>query len=174
MRNLSETSDQKLNIALYTDYLRAISPQISSKVIRALVTRGGGKSIRVYNRYTEAYGLHEVMLSVDGINFYTETMITCDDDLTVQIVVCREELKMRSIGQCAMLEEDAMHLGMVADVSAHVLVAHGKKMPLKGLVDTSAVLSVIPIKHSESGKEVRNKAGKFDNYTGVQSSGFLE
>ena len=47
-------------------------------------------------------------------------MITCDEDLARQIYVGTEELKVRSIGHCAMLEEDAMHLGTEADVSAHV------------------------------------------------------
>ena len=46
-------------------------------------------------------------------------MITCDEDLVGQIYVGSEELKVRSIGHCAMLEEDAMHLGTETDVSAH-------------------------------------------------------
>ena len=84
--------------------------------MRALLTRGGSKSVRVENRYTEAYGPHKVMLNIDGINIYTKTMITCDEDLAGQIYVGREELKVRSIGHCAMLEEDAMHIGTEADV----------------------------------------------------------
>ena len=51
------------------------------------------------------------MLNIDGINIYTKTMITCDEDLIGQIYVGKEELKVRSIGHCAMLEEDAMHIG---------------------------------------------------------------
>ena len=57
----------------------------------------------------------------------------------------REELKVRSIGHCVNLEEDAMHIGTKADVSAHVLDISGKKTQLRGLFDTGAVLSVIPI-----------------------------
>ena len=57
----------------------------------------------------------------------------------------RDELKVKSIGHCAMLEEDAMHLGTEADVSAHVLDINGKKTQLRGLLDMGAVLSVIPI-----------------------------
>ena len=49
--------------------------------MRALLTRGSSKSVRDDNRYTEAYGPHEVMLNIDGINIYTKTMITCDEDL---------------------------------------------------------------------------------------------
>ena len=43
-------------------------------------------------------------------------MITCDDDLEGQISVGREELKIRSIGNYAMLEQDVMHLGTGAGV----------------------------------------------------------
>ena len=72
-------------------------------------------------------------------------MITCDEDLVGQIYVGREELEVRSIGHCAMLEEDAMYLGTEADVSAHELENSIKKTQLRGLLDTGAVLSVIPI-----------------------------
>ena len=84
-------------------------------------------------------------MNIDGINIYTKTMITCAEDLAGQIYVGREQLKVRSIGHCAMLEEDAMHLGTEADVSAHVLDISEKKTQLRGLNDTGAVLSVIPI-----------------------------
>ena len=146
-RNLSEPSDQTIMyIDVYADYLSAISPQTTSRALRALLTRGGSKSVRVDNRYTKAYGPHEVMLNIDGINIYTKTMITCDEDLVGQIYVGKEELKVRSIGHCAMLEEDKKHIGTEADVSAHVLDISGKKTQLRGLLDTGAVLSVIPIK----------------------------
>ena len=110
-----------------------------------LLTRDGSKSVRVENRYTEAYGPHEVMLNIDGINTYTKTMITCAENLLGQIYVGKLELKVRSIGHCAMLEEDAVHIGTEADVSAHVLDISGKKSQLRGLLDTGVVLSVIPI-----------------------------
>ena len=72
-------------------------------------------------------------------------MITCDEDLAGQIYVGREELIVRSIGHCAMLEEDKRHIGTEADVSAHVLDIGGKKTQLRELLNTGAVLSVIPI-----------------------------
>ena len=145
-RNLSEPSDQTImHIDVYADYLSCISPQTTSRALRALLTRGGSKSVRVYNRHTEAYGPHELMLNIDGINIYTKTMITCDEDLIGQIYVGKGELKVRSIGHCAMLEEDAMHIGTEADVTGHVLDISGKKTQLRGLLDTGAVLSVIPI-----------------------------
>ena len=101
---------------MYADYLSAISPQTTSRALRALLTRVDSKSVHVENRYTEAYGPLEVMLNIDGINIYTKTMITCDEDLAGQIYVGKEELKVRSIGHCAMLEEDTMHIGTEADV----------------------------------------------------------
>ena len=100
-----------MQIDVYADYLSAISPQTTSRAFRALLTRGGSKSVPVENRYTEAYGPHEVMLIIDGINIYTKTMITCDEDLARQIYVGKEELKVRSIGHCATLVEDTMHIG---------------------------------------------------------------
>ena len=145
-RNLSETNDQTvMHTNVYADYLSAISPQTTSRALRALLKRGGSKSVRVENRYTEAYGPHEVILNIDGINIYTKPMITCHEDLAGQIYVGKEELKVRSIGHCAMLEEHAMHIGTEADMSAHVLDISGKKTQLRGLLDTGAVLSVIPI-----------------------------
>ena len=121
-RNLSEPSDQMImHIDVYAGYLSAISPQTPSRALRALLTRGGSKSVRRDNRKTEAYGPHEVMLNIDGISIYTKTMITCDEDLAGNVYVGREELKVRSIGHCAILEEDAMHIGTETDLSAHVL-----------------------------------------------------
>ena len=106
-RNLSEPSDQTImHIDVYADYLSAISPQTTSRALGALLKRGGSKSVRVENRYTEAYGPPEVMLNLDGINIYTKTIITCDEDPAGQVYVGKEELKVRSIGHCTMLEED--------------------------------------------------------------------
>ena len=129
-----------MHIVLYADYLKT-----TSRALRALLTTGGSKSVRIGNRCTEAYCLHEVMLTIDGINIYTKTMITCDENLAGKIYVGREELKIRSIGHCAILEEDATHIGSEADVSAHVLEISGKKTQLLGLLDSGAVLSIIPI-----------------------------
>ena len=78
------------------------------------------------------------MLNTDGINIYTKTIITCDSDLADLIFVGREELKVRTIGHCAMLEDDAMHIGTEADVSAHDLNINGKKNSLKRLLKTGA------------------------------------
>ena len=128
-RNLNEPNDHTLkHIDVYADYLRTICPQTLSRALRALLTRVDGKMIRVDSRYTEAYGPHEVMLNIDGINIYTKTVIRCDEDLVSQTYVGREELKMRLIGHHAMLEEDPMLLGTEADGSAIVLYINGKRL----------------------------------------------
>ena len=52
-RKLSEPSDQTtMHIDVYADYLSAISPEPTSRALRALLIRGGSKSVSVENRYT--------------------------------------------------------------------------------------------------------------------------
>ena len=63
-----------------------------------------------------------------------------------QIHLGQEELKVRRIGQDAMMEQDAVHIGYEADVTAHLLDTNGKKIGVTGLLDTGAVVSVMPIK----------------------------
>ena len=45
-----------------------------------------------------------------------------------------------------MMEKDAVHIGYEADVTAHLLDTNGKKIGVTGLMDTGAVVSVMPIK----------------------------
>ena len=45
-----------------------------------------------------------------------------------------------------MMEQDAVHIGYEADVTAHLLDTNGKKIGVTGLLDTGAVVSVMPIK----------------------------
>ena len=74
-RNLSEPSDQTImHIDVYADYLSTISSQTTSGALKALLTRGGNKSVRVENRHTEGYGPHEVMLNIDGIKTSTRRL----------------------------------------------------------------------------------------------------
>ena len=86
------------------------------------------------------------MLNVDGISIYTRTYVTTDDDQMGQIFLGEEELKVRRIGHDAMMEQDAVHIGYEADVTAHLLDTNGTKIGVTGLLDTGAVVSVMPIK----------------------------
>ena len=63
-----------------------------------------------------------------------------------QIYLGEEELKVRRIGHDAMMEQDAVHIGYEADVTAHLLDTNGTKIGVTGLLDTEAVVSVMPIK----------------------------
>ena len=49
-----------------------------------------------------------------------------------------------------MMEQDTVHIGYEADVTAHVLDNNEKKIGVTGLLDTGAVVSVMPMKTWES------------------------
>ena len=96
--------------------------------------------------YVEVYGPYQVILNVDGISIYTRTYVTIDSDQIGQINSGQEELKVRRIGHDAMMEQDAVHIGYEGDETAHLLNTNGKKIGMTGLLDTGAVVSVMPIK----------------------------
>ena len=86
------------------------------------------------------------MLNVDGISIYTRTYVTTDSDQMGQIYLGQEELKVRRVGHDAMMEQDAVHIGYEADVTAHLLDTNGKKIGVTGLLDTGPVVSLMQIK----------------------------
>ena len=45
-----------------------------------------------------------------------------------------------------MMEQDAVHMEYEADVTSHLLDTNGMKIGVTGLLDTRAVVSVMPIK----------------------------
>ena len=146
IRNLSEPSEFTLMpLDTYADYLRQVEPRTESRAVRSLLTTGGPRMKKLHRRYLEVYGPYQVMLNVDGISIYTRTYVTTDDDQMGQIYL-GEELKVRSIGHDAMMEQDAKHIGYEADVTAHLLDTNGTKIGVTGLLDTGAVVSVMPIK----------------------------
>ena len=147
IRNLSEPSEFTLmHLDTYADYLRQVEPRTESRAVRALLTTGGPRMKKLHGRYLEVYGPYQVMLNVDGISIYTRTYVTTDDDQMGQIYLEEEELKVRRIGHDAMMEQDAVHIGYEADVTAHLLDTNGTKIGVTGLLDTEAVVSVKPIK----------------------------
>ena len=72
--------------------------------------------------------------------------MTTDCDQIGQIYLGEEEFKVRRIGHDAMIEQEAVHIGYEANVTAHLLDTNGKKIGVTGLLDTGAVVSVMPIK----------------------------
>ena len=147
IRNLREPSEFTLmHLNTNADYLRQVEPSIESRAVRLLLTTGGPRIKKLHGRYVELYGPYQVMLNVDGISIYTRTYVTTDSDKIGQIYLREEELNVRRIGHDAMMEQDAVHIGYEADVTAHLLDTNGKKIGVTGLLDTGAVVSVMPIK----------------------------
>ena len=147
IRNLSEASELILmHLDTYADYLRQVVPRTEPRAERALLTTGGPRRKKFDRRYVEVYGPYQVMLNVDGISIYTRTYVTTDSDQIGQIYLGREELKIRIIGPDAMMEQDAMLMRYDADVTAHFLETNGKKIGVTGLLDTGAMVSVMPVK----------------------------
>ena len=143
IRNLSEPSELTLmHLDTYADYLRQVAPRTESRAVRALLTTGGPRIKKLHGRYVEVYGPYQVMLNVDGISIYTRTYVTTDSDQKRQIYLGEEELKVQRIGHNALMEQDAVHIGYKADV----LDTNGKEIGVTGLLDTGALVNVMPIK----------------------------
>ena len=141
IRNLSEPSEFTLmHLDTYADYPRRVEPRTESRVVRALLTTGGPRIKKLHGRYVEVYGPYQATLNVDGISIYTRTYVTTDSDQIGQIYLVEEELKVSRIGHDAMMEQDAVHIGYEADVTAHLLDTNGKKLGVTGLLDTGAVV----------------------------------
>ena len=135
-----------MHLDTYADYLRRVEPRTESRAARALLTTGGPRIKKLHGRYVEFYGPYQVMLNVNTISIYTRTYVTTDSDQIEQIYLGEEELKVRRIGHDVMMEQDAVHIGYEADVTAHLLDTNGKKIEVTGLLDTGAVVSVMSIK----------------------------
>ena len=129
VKNLSEPSEITLvQLDIYADYLREKDPRMDSR--------------RVEGHYIEVHGPYPILMNVDGINIYTKAHVTDASDQIGRIYIGQEELKVRRIGHNAMLE----HIGCEADLAAHVLDVQSRQLPVKGLLDTGAVVSVMPVK----------------------------
>ena len=89
--------------------------------------------------------------------------MTTDSNQIGQIYSDEEELKIHRIGHDAMMEQDAVHIRYEADVTAHLLDTNGKKIGVTELLDTGAVVSVMPIKTWEKmglGKTWERQGGR--------------
>ena len=88
---------------------------------------GGLRTKKLHGRYVEVNGPYQVMLNIDGISIYTRTYVTTDSDRMGQIYLGQEELKVPRIGHDAMMEQDTVHIGYEADVTAHLLDTNGQE-----------------------------------------------
>ena len=68
IRNLSEPSEFiMMHLDVYADYLRQAEPRTESRAVRALLSMGDTRTMKICGRYVEVYGSYQVMLNVDGI-----------------------------------------------------------------------------------------------------------
>ena len=147
VKNLSEPSEITLvRLDIYADYLKEKDPKLDSRAVRALLTTGGPRLMKVDGHYIDVHGPYPILMNVDGINIYTKAHVTDAKDQIGRIYISQEELKVRRIGHNAILEQDAVHIGCEADLAAHVLDVQGRQLSVKGLLDTGAVVSVMPVK----------------------------
>ena len=73
VKNLSEPSESSLvHLDIYADYLREKDPKLDSRAVRALLTTGGPRLMRVDGHYIEVHGPYPILINVDGINNYTK------------------------------------------------------------------------------------------------------
>ena len=98
--------------------------------------------MRVDEHYIEVYGPNPILMNVGGKRIYTKAHVSNTSDQVGWIYIGLEALKAQRIGQNAMLEQDAAHIGCEADRAAHV---QGRQLSVKGLLDTEKVVSVMPI-----------------------------
>ena len=126
VKNLSEPSEITLfHLDIYADYLREKDPKLDSRAVRALLTTGGQRLMRVDGHYIEVHDPYPILIDLDGINIFTKAQVTDAKDQEGRIYIGREEPKVRRIGHNAMLEQDAVHIGCEADLAAHVLDVQG-------------------------------------------------
>ena len=111
-----------------------------------LLMTGGTRTIKLHGRHVEIIRPYQLMLNVDGISIDTKTYVTTDNNRIGQIYLRREELKVQIIGHNWLMKQDAVHIGKEADVTAHLLDTDGKTIGVIRLLDTGAVVTVMPIK----------------------------
>ena len=112
VKHLSEPSETTLvHLDIHADYLREKDPKLDSRAVRALLTTGGPRLMKVDGHYIEAHGPYPILMNVDGINIYTKAHVTDASAQVGRIYIGQEELKVRRIGHNAMLEQDAVHIG---------------------------------------------------------------
>ena len=109
----------------------------------------GPRIKKLHGRYVEVYGPYQAMLNVDGTTIYTRTYVTTDSDQKGQICLGQGELKVRRIGHDTMMQQDAVHIGYEAYVTAHLLDTNEKKIGVTGLLDKGVVVIVMLRKNWE-------------------------
>ena len=146
IKNLSEPFEITLvHLDIYADYLSEKDPKLDSRAVRAVLTTGGPRLMRIDGLYIAAHGPYPILMNVDGINIYTKAHVTDASDQVGRKYIGREEFILRRNGHNAILEHDAVHIGCEADLAANALDVQGRQLSIKGLLDKGAVVSVMPV-----------------------------
>ena len=70
-----------VHLDIYANYLRQKDPKLDySRAMRALLTTGGPRLMKVDGHYIEVYGPYPNLMNVDGINIYTKAHVTDASD----------------------------------------------------------------------------------------------
>ena len=76
VKSLSEPSEIMLvHLDIYADYLREKDPKLDSRAVRALLTTGGPRLMRVDGHYIDFHGPYPILMNVEGINIYTKAHV---------------------------------------------------------------------------------------------------
>ena len=91
---MSEPSEITLvQLDSYKDYLREKDPKLNPRAVRALLTTGGPRLMRVDGHYPEVHGSYPILMNVDGINIYTKAHVNDASNQVGRIYMGQEELK---------------------------------------------------------------------------------
>ena len=74
VKKLSEPSEITLvHLDIYADYLREKDPKLDSRAVRALLTTGDPRLMKVDGHYINVHGPYPILMNVDGINICIQT-----------------------------------------------------------------------------------------------------
>ena len=90
VKNLSEPSEITLvHLDIYADYLRENDPNLDSRAVRALLTTGCPRLMKVDGHHIEVHGPYPILMNVDGIDLYTKAHVTVAADQVGLIYIGR-------------------------------------------------------------------------------------
>ena len=81
VKNLSKASEiTPVHLDIYADYLREKESNLNSRAVRALLTTGGSRLIKVDGHHIEVHGPYPILMNMDGRNICTKAHVTVAAD----------------------------------------------------------------------------------------------
>ena len=88
VKNLSVPSEiTTVHLDIYADYLRQKVPNLDFRAVRALLTTGGPRLMKIDGHYIEVYGPLPFLINVDDINIFTKAHVTVAGDQVGRIYI---------------------------------------------------------------------------------------